>query len=642
MPIIPIKKLTAITFAENEDELILTLGKVGAVDLRPLREKKEFAGFEKRVAAERKKCDELLSRLRALCERAGIPEPKAVKVERIPTVEEVEEDVKAYEERFDELDRRFEETTVKRFILILRKHGIEPSQIGEMRVTFLKVGLVDKELVGELEEKAKEVKAFIRWEEVSEKEALVMCGGLVEYKDAVMRVLKELGFKEVEIPKEIPKDLAVPDEEVGKKLSEIEAEIKKLEDERKKLVEELSANAPKIKGSLMSLRKMSDIKSQLFRSKTMVLIQGWVSEEDLDRVRETLKELRDRWGGRLAFFFDDPAPGETPPTVLKNPRIFKPYERLVGQYGVPSMDDIDPTAVSGILWTIMFGLMFPDLGQGIALIALGVLFRWKIKSFLGMRTRTLGTLLIAGGITAAFFGALLGDFFLYEIKPLWPWLSHAWLHTQGASAIVWLLKIALFFGVAQVIMAYILSIYRNLRAGHTHEAIWGERGLPALIVFVSIVAIAFMFIGMTVIPGVLRIPGVGMAVFTRWPYCLSLGGLIVGLVMIVMGPIVGGEGDVSAAGGAVIETLISSISNMLSYIRVAGFCVAHVAFAAVTVTMLESMLMFGISIGLIFLNFFCLTLEVIVIMIQSLRLTFYEFMTKFYEGAGYRFRPLRI
>jgi len=598
MPIIPVKKLTVITFAENEDELVLTLGKVGVVDLRPLRERKEFVGFEKRVAAERKKCDELLSRLRALCERAGIPEPKAVKVERIPPVEEVEKDIKAYEERLDELDRRLKDAAVRRFVLALRKHGIEPSRMGEM---------------------------------------------LVERRDALMRTLKELGFKEVEIPKEVPKDLlAVPDEEVEKRLLEAEAEIKRLEDERKKLVEELSTDAPKIKGSLTSLRKISDVKSQLFRSKTMILVQGWVSEDDLPKVERKLKELRDRWGGRLAFFFDKPAPGEVPPTVLKNPRIFKPYERLIGQYGIPGPHDIDPTAVSGILWTIMFGMMFPDLGQGIALIVLGALFRWKIKSFLGMRTKTIGTLLMGGGITAAFFGALLGDFFLYEIKPLWPWLSHAWLHTQGATAIVWLLKIALFFGVAQVVMAYILSIYRNLKAGHVHEAVLGERGLPALMVFVSIVAMAFMFIGMTVIPGVLRIPGVGMAVFTKWPYCLSLVGLVVGLAMMVAGPIISGEGDISAAGGTVIETLISSISNMLSYIRIAGFCVAHVAFAAVTVTMLESMLVFGIVIGLVFLNIFCLTLEVLVVAIQSLRLTFYEFMTKFYDGNGYRFRPLRM
>ena len=598
MPIIPVKKLTVITFAENEDELVLTLGKVGVVDLRPLRERKEFVGFEKRVAAERKKCDELLSRLRALCERAGIPEPKAVKVERIPPVEEVEKDIKAYEERLDELDRRLKDAAVRRFVLALRKHGIEPSRMGEM---------------------------------------------LVERRDALMRTLKELGFKEVEIPKEIPKDLlAVPDEEVEKRLLEAEAEIKRLEDERKKLVEELSTDAPKIKGSLTSLRKISDVKSQLFRSKTMILVQGWVSEDDLPKVERKLKELRDRWGGRLAFFFDKPAPGEVPPTVLKNPRIFKPYERLIGQYGIPGPHDIDPTAVSGILWTIMFGMMFPDLGQGIALIVLGALFRWKIKSFLGMRTKTIGTLLMGGGITAAFFGALLGDFFLYEIKPLWPWLSHAWLHTQGATAIVWLLKIALFFGVAQVVMAYILSIYRSVKAGHVHEAVWGERGLPALIVFVSIVAIAFMFIGMTVIPGVLRIPGVGMAVFTKWPYCLSLAGLIVGLAMMVARPIISGEGDISEASGAVIETLISSISNMLSYIRIAGFCVAHVAFAAVTVTMLERMLAFGIVIGLVFLNVFCLTLEVLVVVIQSLRLTFYEFMTKFYDGDGFRLRPLRL
>ena len=641
MPVIKMKKLTAITLSEYEDELVFQLGRTGAVDLRPLREE-EVVGFRRPAATELKRCEDLISRLDALCRRQGLPEPLPKRVSDIRRLDEVEERISWYEREFDRMDGMLEEATGRRFLLILRKHGVEPEHVREMKFTFVTAGLLDREAAEKLRLRAKWLPIDVRMEPISEEEYLIICGCLIEHKDALMKFLNNFGFRELRFPEKIPEEVMVPENMVEEKLKEVEKDIKAIKAERNSLIERLRLEAPEIKGVLVALRKINEIKGQLLGSKFMSMVEGWVPYSKLDEVRGVLEKLKEKWGGKLVVSIDDPSPGEKVPAILKNPRIFKAYEGLIRQYGIPGAHDIDPTIVSGVLWTIMFGLMFPDLGQGIALIALGALFRWKVKSFLGMRTKTLGMLLMGGGITAAFFGALLGDFFLYEIKPLWPWLSHAWLHTQGSVAIVWLLKVALFFGVAQVIMAYVISIYRSVKAGHVHEAIWGEKGLPALIVFVSIVAIAFMFVGMTVIPGVLRIPGVSMGVFTKWPYCLSLAGLMVGLAMMIMGPIVGGEGDISAAGGAVIETLIASISNMLSYIRVAGFCVAHAAFAAVTVTMLKSALMLGIMIGLVFLNFFCLTLEVIVIVIQSMRLTFYEFMTKFYEGDGYRFRPLRI
>ena len=50
----------------------------------------------------------------------------------------------------------------------------------------------------------------------------------------------------------------------------------------------------------------------------------------------------------------------------------------------------------------------------------------------------------------------------------------------------------------------------------------------------------------------------------------------------------------------------------------------------------------GIGVGIIFLNLFALTIEFLVCTIQALRLLYYEFMTKFYQGTGTPYTPWRL
>jgi len=99
--------------------------------------------------------------------------------------------------------------------------------------------------------------------------------------------------------------------------------------------------------------------------------------------------------------------------------------------------------------------------------------------------------------------------------------------------------------------------------------------------------------------------------------------------------------DISLTLGMLFETIISLFSNMLSFVRLAGFNIAHVALAVVIARMLEVNPNMGLVMLLGF-NFFALTLELMIVMIQALRLVFYEFMTKFYRGTGEAFRPFRI
>ena len=372
------------------------------------------------------------------------------------------------------------------------------------------------------------------------------------------------------------------------------------------------------------------------KSETLRVIQGWVPEDRVKSVGEALESLREEFDGKLLYEFRDPSPDEEVPTTLRNPRIFKMFETLVRQYGWPGYRESDPTIISGILWTAMFGLMFPDLGHGVTIAILGILFsRFLKKDILGLNLRKLGKLMIGLGIASAIFGVLMGEFFLMEIQPLFPTLRAGWI--EDASGVVWLIKMAVFFGIAQMLLALSISVRNHLRNGELAEAILGEKGVAGILLLLGLASTAFSFLGISVIPGILEFPELRMKVLTSWPFFV----LVAGLIMILVKPFFTREEKVAGM-GLVLETFISFLANMFSYMRIAGFAIVHAALAMVVFRLMQANPLMGIGVGLIFLNLFALTIEFLVCMIQALRLLYYEFMTKFYQGTGTPYTPWKL
>ncbi len=51
---------------------------------------------------------------------------------------------------------------------------------------------------------------------------------------------------------------------------------------------------------------------------------------------------------------------------------------FIGMYGLPAYNEIDPTILIGITYSVLFGFMFGDVGQGLCLLAGGyLLYRFK-------------------------------------------------------------------------------------------------------------------------------------------------------------------------------------------------------------------------------------------------------------------------
>ncbi|HID17890.1 TPA: hypothetical protein EYP26_06345 [Candidatus Bathyarchaeota archaeon] len=459
--------------------------------------------------------------------------------------------------------------------------------------------------------------------------------GPIELKPWIERLLAAVKFKEFKLPQGVPGNIdeAVrwAEEETGR----LREEVKGLEGGWESLRREFAAKAGSLEAAITYSLDLSSAQSHLLRSEMMTVLQGWVPEDRIKDLNAFLERLNKDVGGSIAFSYEEPLPDEKVPTVMKNPKLFRAYEALTRQYGYPDPRESDPTIVSTILWITMFGIMFPDFGEGLVILGLGVLFAYVLKKpLMGINFVRVGRLMIGLGISAIIFGLLVGEFFLMEVHPLWPGLMPAW--AKNPSSVIWLIKIAIFFGIAQIILALIMNIRNHLKVGERMEALLGERGLAGLVTFIGIVIVAFEFLGISILPGV-AFPELGLSVIRHWTIAIP----IVGLIAIAVKPILTGEGATMSL-GVLIETIISFFANMLSYARIAGFCLAHAAFALVVAELLHSNPALGIGLGLIFLNAFALTLELMVVMIQALRLLFYEFSTKFFKGTGAPYAPYRI
>jgi V/A-type H+-transporting ATPase subunit I len=92
------------------------------------------------------------------------------------------------------------------------------------------------------------------------------------------------------------------------------------------------------------------------------------------------------------------------------------------------------------------------------------------------------------------------------------------------------------------------------------------------------------------------------------------------------------------------EVVISLLSNTLSYVRVGAFAVAHGGLSAAIFILAELFGGFLGPIGYWFVviggNLFIVGFEGLIVGIQTMRLSYYEFFGKFFTGGGMRFEPL--
>jgi V/A-type H+-transporting ATPase subunit I len=448
-------------------------------------------------------------------------------------------------------------------------------------------------------------------------------------------------------PEEIIKSLRNTIESTQRRIDELQESLNRLGKEYQDQLRDLLWQAH-------TSRVLSDAIVRYGQLKHTYVVTGWVPRDSLEELTRRLKQASPEI---LIETLPTSRTGHNSnvPVALFNNRYLRPFQMLVNTYARPRYGEIDPSILIAITFPILYGAMFGDLGQGLVLFTLGLLMHNKVilKGMSG-----LGLLIAYCGFFAALFGVLYGSFFAFEgehfteafgfeFTPLW---------LSPIHDILSVLSLAIDVGIVLLIIAYLLGMYGHLRARDWGHLLFGHNGLVAFLFYLCFLALLGNFLGSTPIA-----PQVAVAIGTL-PLPFPILALIFGLGIMfsevfihwIEGhrPLIEGRG----IGGFIMylvqafmdlfEVVISQLSNTLSYVRVGAFAVAHgglsLAFFRLAELIGGGEHGLGYWIMLIVGNIFFLTLEALIVGIQTMRLHYYEFLGKFFTGGGLRFEPLAV
>ncbi|RLE73487.1 MAG: hypothetical protein DRJ37_00095 [Thermoprotei archaeon] len=356
------------------------------------------------------------------------------------------------------------------------------------------------------------------------------------------------------------------------------------------------------------------------------IAEGWIPS----RYIENFKELLESTVPRVLYMRIRKAlKGEPVPRLIQLKGFRGQIAKITLMRGVPSYWEIDPTLIFTALFTTMYGMMFGDIGLGAIIAVFGILIRRAKEGFLGMSKagiKALSTLSLLCGVSAIIFGALYGVSFLVEI---WKPILLSPLHNLNE-----IIGMALLFGALQLILSMILNIVNCIKMREFFEAIFGARGVAGLIFYISGVYIAYNIVisgfnlGVAASSSLLPFTAVVIGVMLLIPLTFILKGIMTKHSEYMIHGVI-----------EILELIIEYPANSLSYIRLAAFALAHEAFGILAEALAEFL---GYAPSIIFSNVLVLMIEGFAVGIQALRLTYYEFSTKFFKGEGILFEPITV
>lgn len=359
------------------------------------------------------------------------------------------------------------------------------------------------------------------------------------------------------------------------------------------------------------------------------LLSGFVKADEVDHYKAIFKDLPST--------IEVKDPSEVPdlecPTLLKNNWFAKPFEMFLGMYGVPKYTDFDPTGFMAFTYCLLFGIMFGDLGQGLVLFILGLVFEKKGQIF-GIINRC--------GITSMIFGFLFGSVFGYEelLNPVHQSLfgvREKLFDVMAQSSTMVLLIGAVAIGAVLILTTQCMNIVNRFKHHQLGDAIFSQNGIAGLVFYGGIVfaIVATMLLGWNVLNPVY------LGIFIVLP--------VISFVMKeplsnavehkTVKPEEGWGGYIAQSIFELIDVLLTFVTNSMSYLRVGGFVLSHAGMMLVVMTLVEMTGKAGVAV-LIFGNIFVMVLEGLIVGIQTLRLEYYEMFSRYYDAGGIQFNAL--
>ncbi|MGE5618055.1 MAG: V-type ATP synthase subunit I [Sphingomonadaceae bacterium] len=625
-----------VALSERIGEIAL-LHPVDAVELGPWAVPLEWAEMDA-LAAEYASADRRIDSVAELLgisldgPEVGVPVAPQEVIDQVRRLlGSVEPEVRQLEDRSHELQsRRLRLLGLEAQLRLLERLEVDLARLRSLRFVHLVTGLLPATSLPRLEESLRDVPHLIvRVSRVGDRE-LVFAFSPQEVAGLLDRTLQSAYLERMEIPSELTGSPAEALAELRVRQAEVDREIEGVDRDRRLLGDRWSEELRRARGALDINGRVVNLWSQAGRTERTRLLAGWIPEA---RARDFAAEVATATGGREALSMVKPEPegeGSEPPapTALSNPAPLRPFEGLTRTFGLPDYWDLDPTPIAALLYALIFGAMFGDLGQGAVLMLLGLaLARGRIARGLA----GLSPILATCGASAMVFGLLYGSVFgSEEVIPA------LWLRPMEQPLL--LIGVAVALGTVVLSVGLVFGAIGAFRRRDRVEFFLGQNGLAGLWLYWGLVATGWLavFAGDAFAPWIL-VPLVGVPlvlIFLHGPIARALGRSEGGV----------GGAYLIQAGVESFDLVIRLTSNTVSFLRIGAFALGHVGLG-VTVFALAELVhgLPGASVGVLLLgNLVILALEGLIVGIQALRLEYYEFFTKFLRGGGTAYRPFAL
>ena len=347
---------------------------------------------------------------------------------------------------------------------------------------------------------------------------------------------------------------------------------------------------------------------------------------------------------------------------MSNPKGFRLFEAFIRFYSLPQSKEFDPTIIFAFVFPVFYGLMIGDVGYClvILLVCLWVIRRIEkgkrnltimpkqLRSFglMILKKRQMVKLskaMIPGCVVGIFLGVIFDLYFGFHLngyafdvlasvgvtgfpEPGAVLNRPAQAFFDPVENVGKLLLIAGYTGIGMVTFGLILGILNAIREREKKEII-GKIGWLAF-------GWGVVLVGLTLING--------EALNPMWPRLIEVNPI----AYLYFGLLFGGIGLMFVGEGSrAIMELASIVSHILSYTRLIGILLASVILAHTTDFIFLKALNISIPfaiLGILILfigHMFNIIIGVFVPGIQSARLVYVEFFSKFYQGNGRKFSP---
>jgi V/A-type H+-transporting ATPase subunit I len=528
--------------------------------------------------------------------------------------------VNAFDEQQRELEQRQEQLTQFAYYLrALATLEVDFTTLAELRFLHVRAGTVPLENLQRLQESARLAEDLVLSIGTQQDRAFVLVLGAGSISADLEGLLTKAHF--VPLPQQvapatrrsesIAPQLDAEAQAIREQLRAIERKIAHLCERAKPVVLEGAA-------VLAQAAVLIECDGALESRAPLAFLRGWVPADRLSELEQTL--LREV--PTPVVLVREPATDSQeqgpPPSVLRVPTLFLPGAVLVRLFGVPAPDELNPALILAITAPFLFGMMFGDLGQSSLIIGLALAFRRRVGPWLAP--------LVACGMSSFVFGLLYGSIFGME-----EWLPALWLRPLKEP--FRLLTASLTVGVAFLLLTFMLKAVNLVLQRQWQQALLSFQGGAGAVCYLSAIWLVKDF-------------SRGESV-----HAPELILLVTGLVMLGLGAVheirVTGLSALTQLGTELFHGGLSLITNTLSFLRLAAFALNHGALSLALFLVADAIPRTPVgwlARGLVLVvgTVVILVLDLLVVGVQTIRLEFYEGLTRYYRGDGKEFLPLRF